>query len=89
MEGIRKNEKEKNSIYIDVKNKMGVELGDRERIKMKLEVSKVVEIKKVEKFNDIVFKILWFEDGIDNMKEEVKELMRMENKIKKIEKDVI
>lgn len=65
VEGISPPEKEKHQLFIDVQPEMGTALRARARIQINLAVSQVVDIKQVANFPDIVFPILWFEDGID------------------------
>ncbi|XP_055707249.1 scavenger receptor class B member 1 isoform X1 [Phlebotomus papatasi] len=79
VEGISPPEKEKHQLYIDVQPEMGTALRARARIQINLAVSQVVDIKQVANFPDIVFPILWFEEGIDGLPDEVTDLMLMAN----------
>lgn len=54
---------------------MGTALRARARIQINLAVSQVVDIKQVANFPDIVFPILWFEEGIDGLPDEITDLM--------------
>lgn len=54
---------------------MGSALQARARIQINLAVSQVVDIKQVANFPDIVFPILWFEEGIDGLPDEITDLM--------------
>ena len=54
---------------------MGSALRARARIQINLAVSQVVDIKQVANFPDIVFPILWFEEGIDGLPDEITDLM--------------
>lgn len=54
---------------------MGTALRARARIQINLAVSQVVDIKQVANFPDIVFPILWFEEGIDGLPDEITNLM--------------
>lgn len=56
---------------------MGTALRARARIQINLAVSQVVDIKQVANFPDIVFPILWFEEGIDGLPDEVTDLMSL------------
>lgn len=56
---------------------MGTALRARARIQINLAVSQVVDIKQVANFPDIVFPILWFEEGIDGLPEEITNLMKL------------
>lgn len=56
---------------------MGTALRARARIQINLAVSQVVDIKQVANFPDIVFPILWFEEGIDGLPDEVTDLMKL------------
>lgn len=55
---------------------MGTTLRVRARIQINLAVSQVFDIKQVANFPDIIFPILWFEEGIDSLPDEVTDLMR-------------
>uniref|UniRef100_A0A1B0CTE9 Scavenger receptor class B member 1 n=2 Tax=Lutzomyia longipalpis TaxID=7200 RepID=A0A1B0CTE9_LUTLO len=82
VEGISPPEKEKHQLYIDVQPhivEMGTALRARARIQINLAVSQVVDIKQVANFPDIVFPILWFEEGIDGLPDEVTDLMLLAN----------
>lgn len=54
---------------------MGTALRARARIQINLAVSQVVDIKQVANFPDIVFTILWFEEFIDGLPDEITNLM--------------
>lgn len=54
---------------------MGSSLRARARIQINLAVSQVIDIKQVANFPDIVFPILWFEEGIDGLPDEITDLM--------------
>ena len=56
---------------------MGTALRARARIQINLAVSQVMDIKQVENFPDIVFPILWFEEGIDGLPDEIVDLMKI------------
>lgn len=56
---------------------MGTALRARARIQINLAVSQVVDIKQVANFPDIVFPILWFEEGIDSLPDSILELMKV------------
>ena len=49
----------------------------RARMQINLAVTKVEDIKQVATFPDIVFPIMWFEEGIDGLPLEVTRLMRL------------
>lgn len=53
----------------------------RARIQINLAVSQVFDIKQVANFPDIIFPILWFEEGIDNLPNEVTDLMRFAEQV--------
>uniref|UniRef100_A0A1B6ES61 Scavenger receptor class B member 1 n=1 Tax=Cuerna arida TaxID=1464854 RepID=A0A1B6ES61_9HEMI len=77
VEGISPPEAEKHQLYIDVQPDMGSTLSAKARIQINLAVSQVVDIKQVATFPDIVFPIMWFEDGIDGLPDDVTELMNL------------
>lgn len=54
---------------------MGTTLRARARVQINLAVSQVFDIKQVANFPDIVFPILWFEEGIDELPDEITDLM--------------
>jgi scavenger receptor class B, member 1 len=54
---------------------MGTTLRARARVQINLAVSQVMDIKQVANFPDIVFPILWFEEGIEGLPDEVVQLM--------------
>lgn len=56
---------------------MGTSLHARARVQINLAVSQVVDIKQVATFPDIVFPIMWFEEGIDGLPTEVTNLMNL------------
>ncbi|XP_075219275.1 epithelial membrane protein isoform X2 [Lycorma delicatula] len=77
VEGISPPEAEKHELFIDIQPTMGTSLRARARIQINLAVSQVVDIKQVATFPDIVFPIMWFEDGIDGLPTEVTNLMNI------------
>jgi len=89
VEGISPPDPEKHRLYIDVQPQMGVALGARARIQLNLAVSQVVDIKQVATFPDIVFPIMWFEDGIDHLPEEVTDLLSLATNAPPIARAVI
>lgn len=56
---------------------MGTSLRARARVQINLGVTQVVDIKQVANFPDIVFPILWFEEGIDGLPDEIVDLMKI------------
>lgn len=56
---------------------MGTTLRARARVQINLAVSQVQDIKQVANFPDIVFPILWFEEGIERLPDEVVDLMKV------------
>lgn len=54
---------------------MGTTLRARARVQINLAVSQVFDIKQVANFPDIIFPILWFEEGIDYLPDEITDLM--------------
>ncbi|XP_069698829.1 scavenger receptor class B member 1-like [Periplaneta americana] len=87
--GIGEPDPEKHMLYIDVQPQMGVTLGARARIQLNLAVSQVVDIKQVATFPDIVFPIMWFEDCIDKLPEEVTDLLSLATNAPPIARAVI
>ncbi|XP_063219988.1 lysosome membrane protein 2 [Bacillus rossius redtenbacheri] len=77
IDGISPPDPEKHQLYIDVQPQMGIALSARARIQINLAVSQVVDIKQVATFPDIIFPILWFEDGIDGLPVEVTDLLNL------------
>lgn len=60
---------------------MGTALRGRARIQINLAVSQVIDIKQVATFPDIVFPILWFEEGIDGLPDEITNLMQLATEV--------
>lgn len=56
---------------------MGSSLSAKARIQINLAVSQVVDIKQVATFPDIIFPIIWFEEGIDGLPDEMTDLMKL------------
>lgn len=56
---------------------MGSTLRARARVQINLAVSQVQDIKQVANFPDIVFPILWFEEGIESLPDEILNLMKV------------
>lgn len=60
---------------------MGTNLRARARVQINLAVSQVIDIKQVANFPDIIFPILWFEEGIDGLPDEVTNLMLLATQV--------
>lgn len=60
---------------------MGTSLRARARVQINLAVSQVIDIKQVANFPDIIFPILWFEEGIDGLPEEITSLMLLATQV--------
>lgn len=56
---------------------MGTTLRARARVQINLAVSQVVDIKQVANFPDIIFPIIWFEEGVDQLPDEITDLMKL------------
>ncbi|KAL0858700.1 hypothetical protein ABMA27_011182 [Loxostege sticticalis] len=80
VEGISPPVAEDHRLFIDVQPEMGIAMRARARIQINLAVSQVVDIKQVANFPDIVFPILWFEEGIDELPDQVTSLLRLATK---------
>ncbi|XP_071440719.1 scavenger receptor class B member 1-like isoform X2 [Hetaerina americana] len=81
VEGISPPEKEKHQLYIDIQPEMGAALSARARVQINLAVSQVVDIKQVATFPDIIFPIMWFEEGIDSLPNEVLDLLYLATEV--------
>jgi scavenger receptor class B, member 1 len=77
VEGISPPEKEKHQFFIDVQPLMGTTLRAKARVQINLAVSHVDDIKQVASFPDIIFPILWFEEGVNGLPDEVVNLMKL------------
>ncbi|GLG93834.1 Protein peste [Gryllus bimaculatus] len=77
VEGISPPKKEDHQFFLDVQPQMGVSLRARARVQINLAVSQVVDIKQVATFPDIIFPIMWFEDGINELPTEVTSLLSL------------
>ena len=60
---------------------LGTTLRARARIQINLAVSQVYDIKQVANFPDIIFPIMWFEEGIDELPDEITDLMDFAAKV--------
>lgn len=89
VEGISPPDPEKHRLYIDIQPEMGVALGAKARVQINLAVSQVIDIKQVATFPDIIFPIMWFEDGIDELPDEVTSLLKLATTAPNIAKAVI
>ncbi|XP_050678268.1 lysosome membrane protein 2 isoform X1 [Leptidea sinapis] len=89
VEGISPPDPEKHRLYIDVQPEMGTAMQARARIQINLAVSQVVDIKQVANFPDIVFPILWFEEGIDELPDQVSSLLRLATRVPPIVHSVL
>ncbi|KAL0281385.1 UNVERIFIED_CONTAM: hypothetical protein PYX00_002386 [Menopon gallinae] len=89
VEGIDEPDPEKHQFYLDVQPDMGVALRARARVQINLAVSQVLDIKQVANFPDIVFPIMWFEDGIDGLPSEVTDQLNLATKAPPIAKAAI
>ncbi|KAF2883403.1 hypothetical protein ILUMI_22766 [Ignelater luminosus] len=80
-DGISPPDPEKHKLYLDVQPMMGTAMSARARVQINLAVSQVVDIKQVATFPDIIFPIIWFEEAVDDLPEEVTNLMRLANDV--------
>ncbi|XP_066255655.1 scavenger receptor class B member 1 isoform X1 [Euwallacea similis] len=77
VEGISPPDEQKHKFFIDVQPLMGTAMRAKARIQINLAVSQVVDIKQVATFPDIIFPIMWFEEGLDSLPEEMTGLMKL------------
>ncbi|XP_024868654.1 scavenger receptor class B member 1 [Temnothorax curvispinosus] len=75
--GISPPEAEKHQLYIDVQPIMGTAMKARARVQINLAVSQVRDIKQVASFPDIIFPIMWFEDCVDELPQEMRSLLKL------------
>ncbi|XP_050066463.1 scavenger receptor class B member 1-like [Aphis gossypii] len=75
--GMDEPDADRHEFYIDVQPEMGVAMRARARVQINLAVSQVVDIKQVATFPDIVFPIIWFEEGIDELPDNVIQLLKL------------
>ncbi|KAJ8956252.1 hypothetical protein NQ318_014984, partial [Aromia moschata] len=74
-DGISPPDPEKHKFFIDVQPVMGTAMSAKARVQINLAVSQVVDIKQVATFPDIIFPIMWFEEGLDSLPREMTNLM--------------
>ncbi|KAL4711240.1 hypothetical protein ACJJTC_019081 [Scirpophaga incertulas] len=89
VEGISPPNAEDHRLFIDVQPEMGIAMRARARIQINLAVSQVVDIKQVANFPDIIFPILWFEEGIDDLPDQVTSLLRLATKVPPVARAVL
>lgn len=77
VEGISPPDPDKHTFYMDVQPMMGSAMSAKARVQINLAVSQVVDIKQVASFPDIIFPIMWFEEGIESLPEEMTGLMKL------------
>ncbi|KAK6644994.1 hypothetical protein RUM43_001270 [Polyplax serrata] len=63
---------EKHQTVFKIQNKLGVPLEGLVRVQMNLKISKVSNIKVVAKFPDIIFPIMWIEEGVEELTPPIK-----------------
>lgn len=68
---------------------MGTALRAKARVQINLAVSQVVDIKQVATFPDIIFPIMWFEEGLDGLPAEMTGLMGLATKVPPIARAVL
>ncbi|XP_068086311.1 scavenger receptor class B member 1 isoform X2 [Anabrus simplex] len=86
VEGVSPPVADKHEFFLDVQPQMGVSLRARARVQINLAVSQVVDIKQVATFPDIVFPIMWFEDGIDALPAEVTDMLNFATRVPPVAK---
>lgn len=89
VEGISPPDPEKHTFYMDIQPEMGSAMSARARIQINLAVSQVVDIKQVATFPDIVFPIMWFEEGLESLPPEMTGLMKLATTVPPIARIVI
>ncbi|XP_077301238.1 scavenger receptor class B member 1-like [Arctopsyche grandis] len=89
LEGVSPPDPEKHKFYVDIQPEMGTALAAKARVQINLAVSQVIDIKQVANFPDIVFPIIWFEDGIDDLPDEVAKLLRFGTNVPPIAKAIL
>ena len=75
LDGISPPDPEKHRFYMDVQPLMGSAMSAKARVQINLAVSQVVDIKQVATFPDIIFPIMWFEEGLEGLPKEMTHLM--------------
>ncbi|XKL65381.1 hypothetical protein PGB90_008801 [Kerria lacca] len=77
VEGISPPDPSKHEFYMDVQPEMGITLKAKARLQINLAVSQVVDIKQVATFPDIIFPIIWFEEGIERLPNNATDLLKL------------
>ncbi|XP_071441535.1 scavenger receptor class B member 1-like [Hetaerina americana] len=70
VEGLKPDQK-KHETFFKIQPKLGVPLEAQVRVQMNLKVEKVTGIQAVAKFPDIVFPIIWVEEGVAHLTNEI------------------
>lgn len=89
LEGISPPNETEHNFYMDVQPLMGSALSAKARLQINLAVSQVVDIKQVATFPDIIFPIIWFEEGISGLPKDVTDLMNLATAAPPIARTVI
>nr|XP_022899774.1 lysosome membrane protein 2-like isoform X2 [Onthophagus taurus]XP_022899775.1 lysosome membrane protein 2-like isoform X2 [Onthophagus taurus] len=87
--GISEPDPEKHAMHLDVQPLMGAAVSAKARLQINLAVSQVVDIKQVAKFPSIIFPIIWFEEGIDGLPDNVTNLMKLASTVPPIARTVL
>ncbi|KAK7600879.1 hypothetical protein V9T40_008320 [Parthenolecanium corni] len=79
--GVSPPDPQKHEIYIDMKPEMGVPLRAVVRLQINLAVTHANDIDAVALFPDIIFPIMWFEDGIDRLPTDIVSLVKLATEV--------
>ncbi|KAK8737266.1 hypothetical protein OTU49_004416, partial [Cherax quadricarinatus] len=85
VEGL-KPDAEQHSLYIDVSPRTGSPLRAQARLQINIAVPHVPEVKPAARLREIIFPVLWFQDGVSGLPEDVIEMLRMAENVPEVTK---
>ncbi|CAL4144053.1 unnamed protein product, partial [Meganyctiphanes norvegica] len=80
---------EKHSLFVDVTPRTGSPLGAEARLQINVATTRIPEIKKAANLQNMIFPVVWFEDGVTEMPNEIVELLQMASNVPEMMKSQI
>ncbi|XP_071514706.1 lysosome membrane protein 2-like [Panulirus ornatus] len=77
---------EKHALYIDLSPRTGAPLRAQARLQINIAVPHVPEVKPAARLREIIFPVLWFEDGVSELPEDLVELLQFAENVPTVAK---
>lgn len=80
---------DKHAMFMDITPRTGIPIGAEARLQINVQITRTPEIKKAARLQNMIFPVIWFEDGVTEMPNDIVELLQMASNLPEVTKNTM